>query len=515
MKARISLLQVLLLCRQIAAIPSGFRPLFQLDLDHSQAVVIAPSEEQSPPTVSLRRKQDDALCEARTEHYTGSVPLDHGKEIFYCMKPSTMSSKYLGFNAAAALQIPIMQRFFESMDSPKGDPIIIWLSGGPGGASTFAAMTEVGPCFINTTDNTTYYNPYNWAKHANLLIVDQPAGVGFSKPSSNASFRVETLEQASVDFNIFLHKFFTLAFPELAENDIHLAAESYGGRWGPAFVHHLVGLQNVHAEISIKNPIKSLILVNAVIGALGGLLTTADYEFGCTDQGKAVELGLRFNDTACEALQKLGPQCERYAGLCERENDLEVCRDASKFCQEKVGVWMDLKGRSPYNIQNPCLDPFGLCIGSIPAVEDFFSSEKVLHKLGRDDYPYSIVSTDILEAFATSGAMTQSVLRDVEDLIEHTPVRMLFLNGDLDALVITSGQKRIVDMIPWSGQLDYRQQQWRDWHYTNSDGEKIRGGQVKNSTKLRFVSFDGAGHMVPQDQPEGALAVLTEWLTPE
>lgn len=27
---------------------------------------------------------------------------------------------------------------------------------------------------------------------------------------------------------------------------------------------------------------------------------------------------------------------------------------------------------------------------------------------------------------------------------------------------ITPGQQRIVDMIPWSGQSDYRQRKWRD-----------------------------------------------------
>lgn len=30
---------------------------------------------------------------------------------------------------------------------------------------------------------------------------------------------------------------------------------------------------------------------------------------------------------------------------------------------------------------------------------------------------------------------TQSVSRGVVDLIQYTPVRMLFMNGDLDALV--------------------------------------------------------------------------------
>lgn len=40
-------------------------------------------------------------------------------------------------------------------------------------------LMELGPCSIASA-NDTKYNPYGWNNHANLLVIDQPVGVGFS-----------------------------------------------------------------------------------------------------------------------------------------------------------------------------------------------------------------------------------------------------------------------------------------------------------------------------------------------
>jgi len=51
------------------------------------------------------------------------------------------------------------------------DPLVIWLTGGPGCASELAVMYENGPWKIND-DLSLRKNPYSWNSHANIVFID-------------------------------------------------------------------------------------------------------------------------------------------------------------------------------------------------------------------------------------------------------------------------------------------------------------------------------------------------------
>jgi len=70
--------------------------------------------------------------------------------------------------------------FFESRTDPSTDPLIIWLTGGPGCSSQLALMTENGPCTPTADGLDTVLNPYGWNNNSNIMWIDQPAGVGYS-----------------------------------------------------------------------------------------------------------------------------------------------------------------------------------------------------------------------------------------------------------------------------------------------------------------------------------------------
>ncbi|PIO69193.1 serine carboxypeptidase [Teladorsagia circumcincta] len=70
--------------------------------------------------------------------------------------------------------------FVESQNNATTDPIVLWLSGGPGCSGVASLLTEWGPFMSNDDGETLRTNPYAWNKYASVLTMDAPAGVGYS-----------------------------------------------------------------------------------------------------------------------------------------------------------------------------------------------------------------------------------------------------------------------------------------------------------------------------------------------
>lgn len=119
--------------------------------------------------------------------------------------------------------------FFESRSAPSTDPVIMWLTGGPGCSSQLALMTENGPCYPTPDGLDTIRNEYSWTSNANMMWVDQPADVGYSygaKVDHNQTMVADDLYD-------FLQQFF-ISHPEYAQNEFYVFGESYGGHYVPA-----------------------------------------------------------------------------------------------------------------------------------------------------------------------------------------------------------------------------------------------------------------------------------------
>ena len=68
---------------------------------------------------------------------------------------------------------------FESRNDPSTDPVLLWMSGGPGCSSQLALFGENGP-YIVEDDLSLTLNPQSWNNNATVIWVDQPVGTGFS-----------------------------------------------------------------------------------------------------------------------------------------------------------------------------------------------------------------------------------------------------------------------------------------------------------------------------------------------
>lgn len=80
---------------------------------------------------------------------------------------------------------------------------------------------------INTTSLTD--NPYTWNSKVNLLVVDQPIGVGWSFGPRQVGN-----QQQVADDMYFALQYLLKMFPELAKVDFWITGESYAGKYIPS-----------------------------------------------------------------------------------------------------------------------------------------------------------------------------------------------------------------------------------------------------------------------------------------
>ena len=186
----------------LVAITTAFTQIPFQETPEVSGFQIHQSQYSPDHSIRIRQQQNSTLCDAHSRQYTGW--LDVG-------------SKHLFF------------WYFESQNQPSEDPLLLWLTGGPGGSSMIGLLQELGPCLINEHGNGTVYNEFGWSKNANIIFVDQPAGVGFSYldegiPVPGTSFT------AAEDMHHFMQLFTTDVFPDQKGREFHITGESYAVR---------------------------------------------------------------------------------------------------------------------------------------------------------------------------------------------------------------------------------------------------------------------------------------------
>lgn len=141
-----------------------------------------------------------AYCEGATSGYTGY--LTSGDKHFYFA-------------------------YFESRSSPKDDPLLMWINGGPGCSSMMGLLMEQGPCRVNEHGNGTTANPHSWIEAANMFFLDQPIGVGFSYDSGPNPGHSNGTKAAATDIYAFMRLWYQ-QFPKSQKQSFSISGESYG-----------------------------------------------------------------------------------------------------------------------------------------------------------------------------------------------------------------------------------------------------------------------------------------------
>ncbi len=208
---------------------------------------------------------------------------------------------------------------------------MLWLNGGPGCSSIGNGLLfEHGPCLINPADkgNSTVYNGFSWNEVANIIYLDQPVGTGYSYSSDGS--RVNTHVDLAKDVYAFLQIFYH-RYPKYASLPFHVAAESWGGHYGPA-IANLIYRKN--KDLLASSPTGAVpINLHSVIIANGFTDPVSQYE-AHTDYvcGGAPYPVFNPNGPVCIAMRATTPVCLGLLSACYKYPSRLTCMSAQRVC---------------------------------------------------------------------------------------------------------------------------------------------------------------------------------------
>ncbi|KAL4462598.1 hypothetical protein ABPG74_000428 [Tetrahymena malaccensis] len=368
---------------------------------------------------------------------------------------------------------------FLSRSDAQKDPLVFWLTGGPGCSSELALFTENGPFSVND-DLSLQYNPYSWNNNANLVFVDQPVGTGFSQAGMGELVKNE--EEVGEDFYQFVVGFLEQN-PEYKGRPLFVTGESYAGHYIPA----------IGAEL-VKQANKDINLQGLAIG--NGWVTPQVQQ---PAYGEYAHKNKLISDFEYYAIVK--PAYSICEGLIAIKAPLFLI-DLTCNIGYKTIVGLGKPKFNVYDIRKPCIG--SLCY-NMTNVDNFLAREDVKAALGVSGRTWEECSYAV--HYELQHDENVNLANDVAFVLQNN-VKVLVYSGDQDFACNYIGGMAWTNKMKWPGQADFQKAQFSDYVV---DGKSA--GEIKGTGNFNFLKVYQAGHMVPMDQPQVALHMINSFIS--
>ncbi|XP_021750321.1 serine carboxypeptidase-like 10 isoform X2 [Chenopodium quinoa] len=131
--------------------------------------------------------------------------------------PFYLETGYVGVGDNEEVQL--FYYFIKSERDYERDPLMVWLTGGPGCSALSGLVLEIGPLIFNTSAcnwhseaPTFQLNPSSWTKIANIIFLDSPVGTGFSYATNPEGYYSDDITSSRHIYQ-FLRKGYILGNP--------------------------------------------------------------------------------------------------------------------------------------------------------------------------------------------------------------------------------------------------------------------------------------------------------------
>lgn len=380
--------------------------------------------------------------------------------------------------------------FFPAQVNASSAPLLVWLQGGPGASSMFGLFQEQGPLSLNASKNNQIL-PFldtrktHWTKNHNVIYFDNPVGTGFSF-AEHEDLYSRNESHVGVNLYIALVQFFKV-FPEYLKNDFYVTGESYAGKYVPALAY-TIHLNNNSSDTKIN--LKGVAIGNGLCDPLN-MMVYSKYLY---------QLGL-VDDNGKKAIEVKEKEATELILNWEWEKAYEKFDEIINGDFNKSTIFHTLTNFTNYfNYLVPVADN-----SSDVLMQHLFNNtsfRKAVH-LGNATFH----SDDKVETFLKNDVMS-SVKVWIEILVNSTypAYRVLFYNGQLDIIVAYPLTINFLKTLDWNGKEEYKTAKRSIWYHENDIA-----GFVKKVNNIYEVLVRNAGHMVPSDQPEWALDLITKF----
>ncbi|OAR01587.1 hypothetical protein LLEC1_07905, partial [Akanthomyces lecanii] len=357
--------------------------------------------------------------------------------------------------------------FFESRSDPANDPVILWLSGGPGCSSMTGLFFELGPAKI-TANIQVERNPDSWNNRANVIFLDQPVGTGYSYGEG-----IDTSLAAGKDIYALLKLFFQ-QFPRYAKQDFHIAGESYAGHFVPNAAAEILS----HSDSGIN--LKSILIGNGLTDVYNQYPQYPEMACGNGGYPAVVDQG------TCQQMRAAVPDCQSAIEQCYSTQSAADCTSASQTCIQIPNAYYQT-GQNPYDVRKQCEPNSGsLCYQGMNYVKQYLNRQDVKRALNVKITTFENCNDNVNENFHRTGDDMMPVQRNVPKVLAKG-VPVLVYAGDADYICNWLGQRNWTNALEWPGQSAFTAAQTQDLMY------KTGAGNLTNET--------GPGNLPSQTGP--------------
>jgi len=421
------------------------------------------------------------------------------------------------------------KNFFYWLVAPEDDatkasaPLLIWLNGGPGCSSSDGFFLEHGPLKFVKDENTQEWklapNEYSWHKApAWVLYVDQPVGTGLSYTRSKSNYPKND-DEVNVDFHYFLEEFFLFHRDKFmgddgtdkVKNQIYFSGESHAGHYIPSMMDYI--LKKTDGRVS-------MVLGGAAIG--NGWIDPYN-QYGVGDMA----YGRGFIDLAQKSfLWKKEKECQlqisngnyNFAGcyqLLDTIVDQSYGGDQTQTIASMYDVTKAEKRGVPrsFPIGHNLIEFYlggekGAYPGDLPSV-DFHDVLVAIHAMETLEVGQLYKECTDPPYFALQHQDGLGVTAQISTLLENN-IPMLFFNGMNDLICNHMGTEKALMKLTWSKIKDWTTAVRATWGTAAPDLQPE--AYVQQYQNLMYLKIPNSGHMVANDQPQFALAMMKQFL---